>query len=267
MEERFVKGLTIKLLSLCLLTTVAGSCVKRQSVRQSAVAGNSAYEPVRPSSLSQYMRTVYRLSSEASHKQTEERAKLLSESPELADLAARVEHDPKDGDARSQLATAYINHQLYWAAYELLTDSQEVNLEDIDTNLNLAKIWDVWGEYDLALKHAERAIDNGASSSSAYELMGRIYLHRKAPSEAIGWYERAARQADDATVLANLGYAYLLLSDWEKARTSLTRAIELDRTLPEPHNNLAIVLTDHSRRQLRYTTIRSTKCGRRHLCL
>jgi tetratricopeptide (TPR) repeat protein len=32
------------------------------------------------------------------------------------------------------------------------------------------------------------------------------------------------------------------LSDWEKARTSLTRAIELDRTLPEPHNNLAMVL-------------------------
>jgi tetratricopeptide (TPR) repeat protein len=193
--------------------------------------------------LSQYIRTVYKLSSEASNKQTEQRTKLLSESPELADLAARIERDPKDGDARSRLAAAYIDHQLYWAAYELLSDFQPKNAEDIETNLNLARIWDVWGEYDLALKYAGHAIDNGASSAKAYELLGRIYLHRKEPSEAIGWYERAAREADDAIVLANLGYAYLLLSDWEKAKANLTKAIELDRTLPEPHNNLAVVLT------------------------
>lgn len=234
-----MKGLTIRLFSLCMLTTAAGSCVPPQSLRQNA----AAKEPVRPSSLSQYIRTVYKLSSEAGNKQSEQRTKLLSESPELADLAARIERDDKDGDARSRLAAAYIDHQLYWAAYELLTGSQAINPDDIDTNLNLSRIWDVWGEYDLALKYAEHAIDNGASSSRAYELLGRIYLHRKAPSEAIAWYERAARQEDNATVLANLGYSYLLLSDWENARANLKKAIELDNTLPEPHNNLAIVLT------------------------
>src|SRR5215831_2981628 len=111
MEEGFVKGLTIKLFSLCILTAVAGSCVPRQSLRPSAVSGKSAHEPVSRYSLSQYIRTVYKLSSEASNKQTEQRTKLLSESPELADLAARIERDPKDGDARSRLAAAYIDHQ------------------------------------------------------------------------------------------------------------------------------------------------------------
>jgi Flp pilus assembly protein TadD len=243
MEERFVKGLTIKAVSLCILTTVVCSCVTRQSVRQSAVGSKSANDPVRPSSLSQYIRAVYKLSSEGKNKQIEQSTTLLSQFPELAELATRIEQNPADADARSRLASAYIDHQLYWAAYELLTDSQPMNPEDSEANLNLARIWDVWGEYDLALKHAERAIANGASSSRVYELMGRIHLHRKAPFDAIGWYERAAQQENNAAVLANLGYAYILLSDWERAKTNLERAIELDSTLPEPHNNLAIVLT------------------------
>ena len=43
--------------------------------------------------------------------------------------------------------------------------------------------------------------------------------------------------------MANLGFAHMLRSDWENAKTNLQRAIELDETLPEPHNNLAMVLT------------------------
>ena len=239
-----MKGLTIKAIALCILTTVAGSCVTRQSLRQSVIGGESANKPVRTSSLSQYMRAVYKLSSEARNQQIEQRAQLLSQFPELTELATRIERNPGDADAKSQLASAYIDHQLYWAAYELLTELQTANPEDTDTNLNLARIWDVWGEHDLALEHVQRAIDKGDSSFSAYELMGRIHLHRKAPLEAIGWYERAvAQQGSNATVLANLGYAYILVSDWEKAKARLKGAIELDSTLPEPHNNLAVVLT------------------------
>jgi tetratricopeptide (TPR) repeat protein len=243
MEGRFVKGLTIKGILLCILTMAAGSCITRQSLRQSTVSSKSAYEPIGPTSISQYMRAVYKLSSEGYNKQTEQRTKLLSQFPELAELANRIEQNPGDADARSRLASAYIDNQLYWAAYELLTESQSVSPGDNEAYLNLARIWDVWSEYDLALNYAERAIDNGASSPRAYELMGRIQLHRKAPFEAIGWYERAAQLENDATVLANLGYAYILSSDWEKAKTTLEKASELDSTIPEPHNNLALVLT------------------------
>jgi tetratricopeptide (TPR) repeat protein len=189
------------------------------------------------------MRAVYKLSSENSNKQIEQRTKLLSQFPELAQLASRIDGNPQDADARSRLASAYIDHQLYWSAYELLTDSQPMDPVDIETNLNLARIWDAWAEYDLALKYAERAIDNGASSIRAYEVIGRIHLHRKEPLQAIDWYERAAQQGGNATVLANLGYAYILVSEWDKAKASLKRAIEVDSTLPEPHNNLAMVLT------------------------
>ena len=44
-------------------------------------------------------------------------------------------------------------------------------------------------------------------------------------------------------MLSNLGYAYMLASEWGKARTSLEKAIDLDDGLAEAHNNLAIVLS------------------------
>jgi tetratricopeptide (TPR) repeat protein len=188
------------------------------------------------------MRAVYKLSSESANKENGRRAQLLAESPELADLHGRLERNAADKDARSRLVAAYIDDQLYWAAYELLTGAEAMDSLDAETNLSFARIWDVWGQYDLALKYAERTIAAGDESSSVYDVIGRINLHRKEPLEAIHWYTRAVEQGDNATMLANLGYAYILVSDWQKAKTNLERAIALDATLPEAHNNLAVVL-------------------------
>jgi tetratricopeptide (TPR) repeat protein len=195
---------------------------------------------VKPSSLSEYIRAVYKLSSEGPFKQTEQRESVFSQFPHLVELAGRVERDATDVAARSQLVSAYIDHQLYWDAYHLLTESQS---DDAETDLNLATIWDAWAQFELALKYGNRAIVKGASSAQAYELMGRINLHRREPAEAIDWYKRAAKQGENATILANLGFAHMLHSDWENAKINLQRAIELDEALPEPHNNLAMVLT------------------------
>jgi tetratricopeptide (TPR) repeat protein len=189
------------------------------------------------------MRAVYRVSGESNNEQAEQRAALLSQFPELAELHRLIEQNPAATGARSRLASAYLDHQLHWAAYELLTNVPPMALDDSNTNLQLARVWDVWGQYDLALKHAERAIALGAASAHAYEVLGRIYLHRNEPAEAALYYKRAAQQDDNAAVLANLGYVYILLSDWENARTALEKSIELDSAIPEAHNNLAVVLT------------------------
>jgi tetratricopeptide (TPR) repeat protein len=185
---------------------------------------------------------VYKLSGESANKENDRRAQLLAEHPELADLVNRIQKNAADNDARSQLVAVYFDQQLYWAAYELLTAAAAKNEVDSETNLNLARIWDVWGQYDLALKYVERAIAGGDSSTRAFEVIGRIHLHRNEPAAAISWYTRAAQLSDDATILANLGYSYILVSDWEKAKTILENAIALDGTLPEAHNNLAVVL-------------------------
>ena len=179
-----MQGRAIKTISLCILATLACGCVLQRSVRQGEAGKNTELEPVKPYTLSEYIRAVYKLSSEGSHKQGEQQETLLAQSPQLAELAARIERNPADAEARSRLVSAYIDHQLYWQAHELLTNSQS---DDADTNLNLATIWDAWGQFELALKYGNRAIDKGASSAQAYELMGRINLHRRMPAEAIDW--------------------------------------------------------------------------------
>jgi Flp pilus assembly protein TadD len=97
--------------------------------------------------------------------------------------------------------------------------------------------------HDLALQYAERAIANGATSARAYEAIGRIELHRNHPTQALVWYDLSLKNARTAPVLANLGYAHMLQSEWESARASLEEAIRLDDTLEVAHNNLAIVLS------------------------
>ena len=241
-KRKAVKQARLKLASLCLLGLVLCGCVSHTSVRKDLKAGKS-YEPVKPASLSEYIRAVYKVEHENNNKQAEERAALLAQSPELADLSSRVDRNPADRDAAGRLAAAYIDHQLFWSAYELLTSAQAASPDDVAINLNLARVWDGWGEYDLALSYGERAIGTGAASAQAYEVLGRIHLHRSDPAQAIASFTEAAQRENKPSILSNLGYSYILAGDWETARTTLEKAVELDDAMAEAHNNLAIVLT------------------------
>jgi tetratricopeptide (TPR) repeat protein len=235
--------LTLKSVSFCVLSLLVGGCVRRTSLNRAGSVSSASYMPVKPSSLTQYIRAIQKLSTENSSKQAQERDALLSQDPELSVLADRLDKNPADREALSRLIPAYMDHQLYWAAYAVLTNAQAANEDDSDINLNLARIWDVWGQYDSALQYAQRGVAMGATSAQAYEILGRIYLHRKAPAEAIEWYMRALQLGANASIQANVGYAYLLLSDWQQAKANLEKAIDLDSNIPEAHNNLAIVLS------------------------
>jgi Flp pilus assembly protein TadD len=237
-----VKQARLMLASFCLLGLVVSGCLSRTSVRKDSKAGK-LYEPVKPASLSEFIRAVYKIERENNNKQAEERAALLAQSPELADLSSRVERNPADKDAAVRLAVAYIDHQLYWGAYDLLTNAQGASPDDPAINLNFARVWDGWGEYDLALSYGERATATGAASAQAYEVLGRIHLHRNALPEAIAAFNQAAQRENKPSILSNLGYSYILAGDWETARTTLEKAVELDDAMAEAHNNLAIVLT------------------------
>jgi tetratricopeptide (TPR) repeat protein len=229
-----------QLLPGCVMVLLTSGCVTHTSHR--TLQPSATQHALKPSSLSDYIRGVYKLSAEAS-RQTEQRSALLADAPELADLVERAEQNPQDIEAQSRLVEEYMSRKLYWGAYELLTNALPANLNDPDINLNLAVIWDAWGLYDLAQQYAERAIANGAASARAFETIGRIELHRHHPSEALVWYSRTLENGRTAPVLANIGFAHMLRSEWESARTSLEEATRVDDTLEEAHNNLAIVLS------------------------
>jgi tetratricopeptide (TPR) repeat protein len=224
----------------CVMVLLTSGCVAHKSHR--TLQPSATQNTLGPSSLSDYIRGVYKLSEEAS-RQMEQRTALLADAPELADLVERAEQNPPDIEARSRLVAEYMSRKLYWGAYELLTNALPANLNDPDINLNLAVIWDAWGLYDLAQQYVERAIANGAVSARAFETIGRIELHRHHPTEALIWYGRTLENDRTAPVLANIGFAHMLKSEWESARASLEEATHLDDTLEEAHNNLAIVLS------------------------
>jgi tetratricopeptide (TPR) repeat protein len=223
----------------CAMTPLLAGCASRASVRSGP---EPRLQPVKLDSLSDYIRGVYKVSSEAS-RQTEQRAALLSSAPELKELLNRAENDPMDREARSRIVTEYLSRELYWGAYELLTNTIADYGNDPDSNMSLAVIWDAWEQYGLAIQYGNRAIANGAESAKAFETMGRIHLHLNEPDAAIAWYNRSLEYGRAAPILANVGYARMLTSEWDQARVSLEEAIAIDDTLEVAHNNLAVVLS------------------------
>jgi tetratricopeptide (TPR) repeat protein len=224
-------------LPACAMMLVASGCVSRTNLAAKPVA----QEAIKPSSLSEYIRGIYKVSSEAS-KRNDQRAALLEAAPELAALVEHVEKNPTDADSRTRLVDEYLSRNLYWGAYELLTEALADRSQDPQINLNLAVIWDSWGQYDLAVQYADRAMENGANSLRAFATLGRIQLHRNRPAEALVWYGRALEHERTAPILANMGYAHILNADWPKAKESLEQALAIDDTLEQAHNNLALAL-------------------------
>jgi tetratricopeptide (TPR) repeat protein len=219
------------------LALLASGCVSR-----SRLVERTAYDHAEPSTLSDYIRGIYRLSTEGVS-DAAVTSEEVTPARQIADLEAHVAEQPADRDARSKLIKAYIEQESYDAAYPLLVEDHIENPRDTSTNLNLARIWDAWGAYELALRYANLGIATGVSAAEGHDLAGRIHLHRNAPGDAIASF-RAALQMDEgnAAVIANLGFAYTLEANWEQARIHLERAVALDDTMPEPHNNLALVL-------------------------
>lgn len=219
---------------------IAG-CATPKTVRSSSDSRRT-YQPIKPTSLSDLIRSVYKVSSEAGS-ETQQRAALLSSNPELQPILEQAEKDPGDKEARSRIVSEYLSREMYWGAYSILTNSLPNNLNDPDVNIDLAFIWDAWGQFALALQYGERAINNGAASAHAFETMGRIRLHLDEPAAAIDWYKRSLEYGRAASILANLGYAHMLVGEWEDAKLTMEEAIALDDKLEEAHNNLAVVLS------------------------
>jgi tetratricopeptide (TPR) repeat protein len=213
-----------------------------KNVRVPAATRTSSKAPL---SLSDYIQTVYKISEENTVEAEEARRKLLDSNPELAQLAARVAMDSKDVQSRNKLAEGYLHAGLLWSAYHLFQESRSLMDNNFDAEIGLAQTWDKWKDYSMARQHAGAAVSINPQSAEAHEVAGRIHLHRNAPMDAVEEFKAAADIAPDKpSLLANLGYSYMLLGKLTDAKATLARALSLDPTLTEAHNNLGIVLAE-----------------------
>src|SRR5439155_10493018 len=131
------------------------------------------------------------------------------------------------------------------AAYLLYQEVRSAAGErgEFEAELGLARIWDKWADYSLALQHANAASVINPGSAEAYATLGKIHLHRRALDEAAGAFKLALQIAPETpATLANLGYAYMLAGKLQEARSTIENALALDGTLAEARNNLGIIL-------------------------
>lgn len=233
-----------KLAVFMIVQLLSASCMQRSIVKPSAAPQSVAPSSQAPSpSLGDYMQAVYKISQGSSPEVEQQRRKLLDAHPDLAQLAARIQTDATAVEARKTLAAAYLDAGLLWDAYNLYDEILKIQPTDFETEIGLAKVWDKWGDYNLARQHARTAISMNPRSPEAHDLMGKVALHHNDPNEAVGSFQLALQLSpDDAVITANLGYAYMLAGNLPQAKVNFQKALSLDPTLVEARNNLGIVL-------------------------
>ena len=229
-------------IGFCVLQLLISGCIS------AAVTRNHTLNPASRSAkaalpLSDYIRTVYRISQEGALEREDQRQKVLQSHPELAELASCVAADPANNECRIKLAEAYVHEGLLWSAYTLFNEALKVDGEEFRATLGLARIWDQWKDYSMARRVAAAAIAINPRSAEAHELKGNIELHANMPDAALAEFKKSLELTPgNAVATANLGYAQMLLHNWPLAKASLEKALALDRTLAEARNNLGIVL-------------------------
>ncbi|RPI29723.1 MAG: hypothetical protein EHM61_00620 [Acidobacteria bacterium] len=228
---------------LTLTLVFVQSCTRHASVMSRRTAtGHQAYHPVHPHNLSTYIRAVLKISEEKTAGQDAASKKLLAENPELAALAGRVESDPADSAARLALARGYLEAGLLSSAHHefSMLSSATPNAE---TEIGLSEIWTRWGDLALATQYVRSALNLQPDSVPAWEQAGRLALRGGDAKAAASAFDTALRfRPSDPVLLANLGYSHLLAGEWDAARVSLQKAVDLDGSLVQARNNLGIVL-------------------------
>jgi tetratricopeptide (TPR) repeat protein len=188
------------------------------------------------------MRPTLKISQENTLAVDEALKQLHDRRPELAALARHISQDPGDINSRKLLAAAYLAEQFFHQAFQLYQEIRAVVPDDAGVELSIARIWYEWGEYQLARQHAERALVLDARSVSALEILGRIHLRRNdLDAAASAFLSSLSFDPDNATVLANLGYTFLMRGDLKPSYIYLKRAVERDPSISEAQNNLGVV--------------------------
>ncbi|MEW6130953.1 MAG: tetratricopeptide repeat protein [Acidobacteriota bacterium] len=233
------------MLIMALVFGLLSGCKKRKSVAITprAPAATTPYQSADPADLSEYIRTVLKISQENTVASEEKLAELLKAKPQLVALIQVAGANARDIQSRTLLAEAYFKAGLHRHAFQLYQEIKTIAPQDPIADLGLAKIWNEWGDYALASQHAEAALRLAPDSVKGLELLGKIKLQTNDLDGAISSFLSAIQLApDNGSLYANAGYVYLARGDFQPARYYLERAVNLEPFLPEAQNNLGITL-------------------------
>ena len=231
-------------LLFALVVSLPG-CARQKSVRvaPASSAANDSGSTGSPTALSNFIQATLRISQENTMAAEEALKQLHKRRPVLAELSSRVAANGNDFDSRRMLADAYMDEGLLPYAFQMYQEIQSIRPNDPGAQLGVARVWDRWGDFDLAYQHAEHAVLLDPKSADALEMLGRVHMHRNQIDRALSAFLSAVEiKPQSAPLLSNTGYLFLKRGDLQQARLYLERAVAIDDSLVEARNNLGIVL-------------------------
>ena len=157
-----------------------------------------------------------------------------------------LEHDPKSAEALSGLMNTYL--------VQKQTDKAVAA-----ANTQIAKVPDSSAFYDLLgtvlldgkkdLNGAEAALKKAAeldkNNGDALAKLGRVQVEKGSVDEAIATYQKSVQDNPNESIFYILmGELYESKQDWEKAKQSYQKALDLKPDNPVASNNLAYVMLE-----------------------
>ena len=195
-------------------------------------SGKNPYRSLSPASLSEHIRTTIKVSAENTKAADQSLVRLHERSPELDKLANLAKADSQDLAARWRLAQAYTAEELYYPAFQLYQEIKSQAPRDPKVDLAIARIWTVWGDYSLARRRTERALELDPDSVEGLGLLGRIHLRRNDPARAKAVFLKAlTSKPENPSLLTWLGQAQLMLGNKDEARENWELALQINPTL------------------------------------
>ena len=85
----------------------------------------------------------------------------------------------------------------------------------------------IWGRFDLALQHANRAVEVAPKQAEGYIALGAIAAQQQEDDTAIAWYEKALQAAPTVDSFLGLADLYSARGDVTQALALIDQALEL----------------------------------------
>lgn len=250
--SRFL-GIRRTLALLCVLLLLSPGCVhKRVTAREQT--GKNLYKPAEPRNLSEYIRAVMKVSYGERQAATSSATGRLAPADSVNTTASTTNDTQVDFATRLQAAITNLKAGAHLAAFEQLNALETEAPENAGVQIQLAYLWDAWGNYGRARAHADRAATIEPGSDEAWEIAGCASLHARDYAAAAQAYRKSIQLGAGTPVRhANLGFALLQEKMWAESEVHLRRALELDDRLVEARNNLGVTLAHLGRHDEAYS--------------
>jgi tetratricopeptide (TPR) repeat protein len=126
-------------------------------------------------------------------------------------------------------------------------------------------------QLDNAKKYYELALKLNRNYAEALNNVGTVYYAKKSYRRAIGYYKRALRLSEAASIFSNLGTAYFARKQYKQAEDAYQEAYNRDPEVFERKSNYGTLLEDRNveeRARLHYYMAKMyAKSGRNELAL